>query len=162
MPNLSVRKFASVAAGTLLLLSAVTPAFAASPRTYSTWTTSNAGGVTVIPYVRVDKKGMFVDFEAANFKNIDSIYYNLNIDTDEPESLRGVEGTFWPRGIAISGYYKNKPYYRRELTFGTCSRDTCTYYRNPHNLKLTVTTKFLTGKLKEHTQVITIPDAQLK
>lgn len=142
------------------LIAVSIPAYAA--RTQTVWTTSGAGGVDVIPYVRVDKKALFVDFEHSDFDSIDYIYYNLNYDTDEPESKRGVEGTIYPRVTDITAYYEGRPYIRRELVFGTCSQGVCDYYRNPKSMKLTVNTKFFSGKVVEHTEVIGISDDQLK
>lgn len=165
--------FKRLALITPLALALATPVLADELRTQTIWTTSGTGGVDVIPYVRVDKKAVFVDFEADSFDNIDYVYYNMVYETDEPESKRGVEGTFFPAVTKIFSYYNGRPYYRTGemgvkgeagggLVLGTCSRQVCTYYKNPKSLKLTVTTKYKTGKVLDHTKVITIADDQFK
>jgi hypothetical protein len=132
---------------------------AADKRTQTIWTTSGEG-VDLIPYVRVDKKALFVDFEANNFNNIEYIYYNLNYDTDEPGRIRGVKGSFVPSTLGADGFYNGRPYYRRELILGVCSGVICTYHKNPRNVKLTANTKMLSGKVDQYTQVLSIPDDQ--
>jgi len=157
----NIRQIITSAAVSATLLAAVAlPALAA--RTQTTWTASATGGVDVIPYVRVDKKALFIDFEHSNFDLIDYVYYNLNYETDEAETKRGVEGTFFPRITEVTAYYEGRPYIRRELVFGTCSQGACDYYSGPRTMRLTVTTKFLSGKVVENTKIIGISDDQLK
>ena len=158
--NLSVAIYKiTVALIGLFLISTIFALPSLAQRTQTVFTASGQG-VTVIPYVRADKNAMFVDFEHANFNNIEYIYFNLNYDSDEPETKRGVEGSFIPTQTEVSGHYNNKPYYRYELIFGTCSKDVCTYDDGVRDVKLTVNTKFLTGQVDQHTQVLTFPQDQ--
>lgn len=139
----------------------VPPVLAVAKRTQTIWTMSGEG-LNVIPYVRVDKKALLVDFEDKDFKNIEYIYYNLNYDSDESRTKRGIEGSFIPSLTKPSGHYEGRPYYRIELVLGTCSQNVCTYHGNPRNVKLTVNTKMLSGKIEQYTQVLTIPDNQFE
>lgn len=140
---------------------------AAPPRTNAKWkvvrptplngktVSSVASEIDVIPYIRSDRKAIFVDFEG-NFSNIASIYYDLNYDTNEGGTKRGIEGTIVPNPTQYSGTYNGQRYIRREYALGTCSRNICTYYSNPRNLKLTVTVKFLSGTVREYTKILEI------
>lgn len=137
----------------------VSPVSAVLPRTQTLWTTTNEDGVDVIPYVRVDKKALFVDFEDKNFSNIEYIYYNLKYDSDG-SIKRGIEGSFVPVASDYFGYYQGRPYFRRELVLGTCSKGVCTYHQKPHNVKLTINTNLLSGKIDQYTKVLSFPDDQ--
>ena len=152
---------AGVGLGLLVLLAP--PAFAAPPRTTTVWTTSTQDGVGVIPYVRVDKKALFVDFEGfdtgALAGNIEYIYYNLNYTNKNTGVAGGVEGSFLATKDQIYGSYGGKNYARRELVFGTCSKNVCDYHK-PKDVKLTVNTKLKTGKIAQYTRVIKISDDQ--
>lgn len=145
-----------------LVLASPALAAPAMPRTSTTWTTVGKDGVDIIPYVRSDKKALWVDFESANFKNIDYVYYNLNYDTDEQDTKRGIEGSFNPNLSEISAYYKNKPYFRKLLMLGVCSANACVYHNNPRSVTLTVNTKMKSGKISQYTRVLSIPDSQFK
>ena len=134
------------------------PSFAAS-RTGTVYNTTG-DGVDVIPYVRSDQNALFVDFEHPNFNNIEYIYYNLNYDTDEPATKRGVEGSFIPSQKTPSGHFNGRPYFRHELLFGTCSKNVCKYDKGVRNVKLTVNTNYLTGAVDQYTKVLTFPQDQ--
>ena len=66
--------FASILAIFFLILLS-SPASAVFLRTQTFWIASSKDGVDVIPYVRADKKVLFVDFEDKDFSNIKYIYY---------------------------------------------------------------------------------------
>lgn len=121
---------------------------------------SSGQGVGVIPYVRVDSKAMFVDFEHKDFNNIEYVYYKLDYGTIDPEIKRAVEGSFIPDASMYDGEFDGKPYIRHELLFASCSNKVCTYERGVNKVKLTVNTKFLTGAVDQYTQVLTFPDDQ--
>lgn len=91
-------------------------------------------------YVRSDQKAFFVDFYVDSTGSSTAYYYNLNYDTDEGGTVRGFEGTFTPTGTTITGYDGGRPYVRRELVLGTCSKSVCKYDHNPRSFKLTVKT----------------------
>src|SRR3989344_1504115 len=96
--------------------------FAADPpRTTAVWTVSDAKGINVIPYVRVDKKALFVDFDHFT-ANMDYIYYNLNYVDKNTGMKGGVEGSFLTNPLSIYGNYGGFDYVRREFLFGTCSK----------------------------------------
>jgi|SRR3989344_4495941 len=158
--NLSSNALKGTVATITLIATAliVFPALAAS-RTGTVYETTGQG-VDVIPYIRSDTNAIFVDFEHANFNNIEYIYYNLNYDTDEPAKIRGVEGSFIPSQKPYSGYFNGKPYFRHELLFGTCSKNVCKYDRGTRNVKLTVNTNYLTGSVDQYTKVLTFPQDQ--
>ena len=135
-----------------------TPVQAASPRTTTIWAATGEGGVDVVPYVRVDKKALFVDFE--NFNNtIDHVYYNLNYNRRDNGIKGGVEGSFFPSVAAYSGSYNGKNYIRRELIFGTCSQGVCVYHP-AKDVVLTVKTYIKNGKVAQYTKVLSFPQDQ--
>lgn len=109
-------------------------------------TQADEKGVTVSTVFRSDNRALLVDFSANSFNSISQIYYNLNYDTDEPGKIRGTEGKIIPTSDQITGSIKNKPYIRRELVFGVCSKNLCRYDANPRNFKLTVITTKTSGQ----------------
>lgn len=147
----------ALSASAVTALSLALPALAATtPRSTTIWqTTGDTGVVDVIPYVKADKKGLFVDFESRNFKNVDYIYFNLNYNTNEEGTKRGVEGYFYPR-ISELKPYGGAQYIRKEFTFGTCSKNVCKYDRGVRDVKLTVKTHMAIGKVASYTKVLTI------
>lgn len=154
-------KITSIFISSVFILAMVALPVMAAVRTQTVWTvTGSTGGLVVIPYVRIDDKAFFIDFEHDDFDNVDYVSYNLNYDTDEEAVKRGVEGLFYPQITQPSGNYDGNDYIRRELVLGTCSRNECDYYSNPRNATLTVNTKLLEGKILDHTQVISIPNDQ--
>lgn len=114
-----------------------------------------SSGVDVIPYIRGDRKAIFVDFEGS-FSNVESIYYNLNYDSNENGTKRGIEGTIIPSPNQYSGTYSGNRYIRREYALGVCSKNICTYHSNPRNLKLTVKIKMKSGVVREDTKILEI------
>ena len=136
----------------------VVPVSAAEPRTSTVWSVTGEDGVDVIPYVRADKKALFVDFEG--FTNeMGYVYYNLNYNQKASNVKGGVEGSFVPSGVPYTGHYNNVPYIRREILFGSCSKNVCIYH-NPKNVTLTVNTQILEGKVAQYTKVLGIADDQ--
>jgi len=143
-----------------LLILLVSPVSAVSPRTHTLWTVAGAAsGVNVIPYIRIDKRAMFVDFEDKDFSNVRYIYYKLEYESDGV-TKRGIEGSFVPVSGAWYAYYQGKPYFRKELTLGTVSGEIYYYHNNPHDIKLTVNTNMLSGKIEQYTQVLSFPANQ--
>ena len=141
----------------VLLLIGVSAVSAAEPRTSTYWTSTNNDGVDVTPYVRVDKKALFVDFE--NFDNVAYVYYNLNYINKQNGVKGGVEGSFSHDARLYSGSFNGKNYIRREIIFGSCSSQNCVYH-SPKNVILTVNTKMLEGQIDQYTKVLSIPDDQ--
>jgi len=136
-------------------------AFAA--RTVTPWTTTvtSEKGVGVIPYLWADAAGrriMFVDFESKDFDNIEYVYYNLEYDTHEHDTIRGVEGSFIPSQNAPDGEWEGIPYYRKRIDMGICSGNDCVYHNKPTNVMLTVNTNMLEGQVDQYTKVIKFPN----
>lgn len=129
---------------------------AAQKRTRTAYVSTTSSGVTVIPYVRSDKYALILDFE--NFTGVTSVYYNMNYTNVSNGIMGGAEGTFTPSKALYTGYYNGKPYIRRELLFGTCSKNVCSLHR-AKDLKVTVVTKMKNGK--QYTNIINIPNDQL-
>ena len=156
------KKIATIAAAVSLATSLFAwPAFAdTDPRTSTIWMSTNTDGVNVIPYVRSDKNALFVDFESSdNYNNIQYIYFNLTYNADTLGNIgvkRGVEGSFIPSKETPYLYYKDKPYIRKQIYFGTCSNNICTYDPNVRNLKIQVNTKFASGPIDQYTKTLTI------
>ena len=125
-----------------------------SGTTKTGWSYSGSGFLTINPYLRGDRGAFYVDFESDSFNNVSTIYYNLNYDTDEDGTVRGVEAKFLPTPDQIKGYNGSRPYIRRELLLGTCSKSICRYDRNPRNFRLTVTSTVKDGT--QYTQVLTL------
>lgn len=100
---------------------------------------STAKKVTTISSVpavvkfRSDRLGLLLSF--SHFNGIESVNYSFIYDTN---------GTVQGAGGTISA--NNNPTAQRELLFGTCSSGTCRYHNNISNAKLTLTTKFSSGK----------------
>ncbi len=110
------------------------------------WSYSGTGGVDVTVTPNSSKNTLFVDFESDSFTNISSIEYLLTYDATSSGPARGVQGTISsPSLLTPTGKYDNRPYIRRSITLGTCSRKACTYDLTPQNFKLTVTTRYKTG-----------------
>lgn len=130
----------------------------ADPRTNAVWITSGTDGVNVIPYVRVDKKALFVDFDHFN-GTMDYVYYNLNYKDRATGVLGGIEGSFATSPLPISGNYGGFDYVRQQLVFGTCSKNTCVY-NSPKSVILTVNTHYTGGKIAQVTEVLNFPDNQ--
>jgi len=135
---------------------------AANQRTFTKWSAifEAEKGVDVIPYVKADKHGIFVDFEDKDFNDIEYVYYNLNYDTNEKAMKRGVEGSFVPSMLSPTAHYKGNPYYRVELVLGTCSQGVCNYHKGVRNVKLTVNTKMKSGAVEQYTKVLNFSDSQ--
>lgn len=136
-----------------LVLTPVTNA--ATNRTNTKWISTNKDGVEVTPYVRVDKKALFIDFEG--FNGVEYVYYNFNYTQQDNGVKGGVEGSFIPGKEIYTGYYKGKPYVRYEFPFGSCSKKVCVLHR-VKDVKLTVNTKMKNGK--HFSKIINLPQDQ--
>ncbi len=141
-----------------VVFSAPGVASAAAPRTTTVWTSSATTGINVIPYVRVDKKALFVDFDHFA-SDMDYIYYNLNYVDKITNVKGGVEGSFITNPLAVFGNFGGFDYVRRQLLFGTCSQGTCTY-NSPKTVTLTVNTHFAKGQVVQYTKVLSFLDDQ--
>ncbi len=156
------RKIVTALTSAALVASLAAPAFAdTDPRTGTTWTTATgAGGVNVIPYVRSDRNAMFVDFESSdNFANVAYIYFNMTYNSDALGNVgvkRGVEGSFIPSQQTPFLSYNGKSYVRRQIYFGTCSNNVCTFDPNVRNVKIQVNTKYTSGPVDQYTKVLTV------
>ncbi|GEM_PF-2067771 len=158
--NISRKIITALASAALVASLVAGPALAdTDSRTQTIWMSSGTGGADVIPYLNGNKQLMFVDFSSKDFGNIDYVYFNLIYNADSLGNVgvkRGLEGSFVP-------YYETKnsfggvPYIRKQLLFGTCSNNVCTYDPNVRNVKLTVNTKMHSGQVAQYTKVLTIP-----
>ncbi|KKU91834.1 MAG: hypothetical protein UY21_C0009G0025 [Microgenomates group bacterium GW2011_GWA1_48_10] len=131
---------------------------AGPPRTTTVWTVDDTKGINVIPYVRVDKKALFVDFDHFT-SDMDYIYYNLNYVNKNTGVKGGVEGSFLTSPLPKFGNYGGFDYARRELVYGTCSKNVCNYH-SPKTVTLTVNTHFSKGTVAQYTKVLTFNDDQ--
>ena len=98
-----------------------------------------AGAKTItrsIPAVvryRPDRLAILLSF--ANFNGIESVAYSFTYDTNGiPQGAGGVVTT------------NNNPTQVRELLFGTCSTNVCTYHYNLSKARLVLTAKYTNGK----------------
>jgi len=148
----------AMAAIVLLASLVVGPALAQElPRSQTTWTTTGEGGVDVIPYIQGNRQLAFVDFQSKNFDDIQYVYFNFTYNTTAQGTKRGVEGSFVP-ALETFKYFDGVPYVRRQLLFGTCSKNVCTYDPNPRDVKITVNTKMKSGPVDQYTRVINVPN----
>ncbi len=90
-------------------------------------------GITVNPKLRDNRKALLVYF--GNLQNATNVSYTLIYKTNGREegaggSIRQSEGNTTSR----------------ELLFGTCSKNVCTYHTNITNMKLEVTGQLKSGK----------------
>jgi len=141
-----------------LVLALAVPALAA--RTTSVWETVSGGGVGMIPYVWSDKNNLYIDFESKNFDNIEYVYYDLLYDTNEEARSKRLQDSFVPTITTPDGEYEGVPYYRRHLPLGTRSGSTWVYHKDPRNVKLTVNTNMIIGRIDQYTAVYRFPDDQ--
>lgn len=158
--NISKKIVTALASAALMVSLLAGPALAdTDPRTQTIWMSSGSGGVDIVPYLNGNKQLMFVDFSSKDFGNIDYVYFNLTYKSDVLGNVgvkRGLEGSFAP-------YYETKkdfggvPYIRKQLLFGTCSKNDCTYDPNVRDIKITVNTKMHSGQVAQYTKVLTVP-----
>lgn len=95
-------------------------------------TTGRSTGVAISPRLRGDRKALVVYFSGLSQAN--SVSYTLSY---EANSLpQGVGGTITPSQNTA----------QRELLFGTCSKNVCTYHRNITDMRFTVTSNLKSGK----------------
>lgn len=84
------------------------------------------------PSIRADRKALSVNF--SNLQTASSVSYELTYDSNGV--TQGVIGTITPNGqIAAT----------RELLFGTCSKNVCTYHANITGMKYVVTSTLTSG-----------------
>lgn len=86
----------------------------------------------ISPALRSGRKALIVNF--SNLQTASSISYELTYNSNG--TTQGVIGTIAPNGqTAIS----------RELLFGTCSKNVCTYHTNIEGMKFVVTSTLTSG-----------------
>ncbi len=89
--------------------------------------------VTLYPRLRPDRRALFLTFRNAH--NASSIFYNLTYLTNGREE--GVGGSVSPsEGKTVT----------REMLFGTCSKNDCSYHTGITNMRLEVTIELPSGK----------------
>ena len=93
---------------------------------------TSGGGITVSPRLRADRRALLISF--GNLQNANSVSYQLIYNANGQQE--GAGGTISSSGNSAS----------RELLFGTCSRDVCTYHKNITNMKFEVTYTASSGK----------------
>ena len=103
---------------------------AAKPRIRASGGGSGVGTAFSQVKLRGDRQAALVSL--FNLSNIATISYSLTYSANGVE--QGVQGTIDPLGQSTIS---------RELLFGTCSKNVCTYHRNIKNMRLrfTATTK---------------------
>lgn len=156
--NISRKIGTGIASASVIASLLAGPALAVEPpRSQTVWTQTGEGPVEVIPYVRGGRQLAFVDFSSKNFSDIQYIYFNFNYNTTAPGTKRGVEGSFIPANEKLLEF-GGVPYVRRQLLFGTCSGNVCTYDPNPRDVKITVNVKMKSGPVDQYTRVISVPN----
>lgn len=93
---------------------------------------SGGSGIAVSPRLRGDRQALVVSF--GNLQNAKNVNYQLIYNANGQNE--GAGGTISSSGNSAS----------RELLFGTCSRNVCTYHKNITNMKLEVTYTASSGK----------------
>lgn len=102
-------------------------------KTVAPRTASSGSGIAVTPRLRRDKKALLVSF--GNLQNATNISYALYYATQGRQ-----EGA----GGSVRKDEGNSA--TRELLFGTCSKNVCTYHTNITNMKFEVTGQLKSGK----------------
>lgn len=92
----------------------------------------NLSRIIIKPKIRSDRLALIVNFN--NLDQASSILYELTYEADGIP--QGVRGTITPAGENST---------QRELLFGTCSRNVCTYHQNIKNMKFTATSTLKSG-----------------
>lgn len=82
--------------------------------------------------LRSDRRALIVNFK--NLSQVKSLSYTLSYKAGGIS--QGVVGTITPKTDTA----------KRELLFGTCSKNVCRYHKNIKEMKLVVTAKFKSGK----------------
>lgn len=96
-------------------------------------TANTGGGIGVSVRLRGDKKALLVSF--SNLQNATAVSYILTYQTRGQQE--GAGGSVRPsEGNTAT----------RELLFGTCSKNVCTYHPSIANMKFEVTTELKSGK----------------
>lgn len=107
---------------------------------------TNPKTLVVVTRPRSDGKAFIVEFTAASFSNVEFIDYSLTYESGEDSIDKGIQGTIASPVAAVDGTSKTGlQYIRRELVFGTCSKNVCVYDIKPRSFKLTVVTKLVKG-----------------
>jgi len=92
----------------------------------------SSSSVSISPRLRSDRKALLVNFSGLSAAN--SVSYTLSYNANGIP--QGVGGTITPTQNTAS----------RELLFGTCSKNVCTYHRNISEMRFVVTTQLKSGK----------------
>lgn len=95
-------------------------------------TARRSTGVVVSPRLRSDRKALIVSLSGLSQAN--SVSYTLSYTANGIP--QGVGGTIIPSQNTAS----------RELLFGTCSKNVCTYHRNISDMRFAVTSNLKSGK----------------
>lgn len=91
-----------------------------------------AGGITVYPRLRADRKALIITF--GNLQSATTVSYQLIYLTNGQQE--GAGGTISGSGNTAE----------RTLLFGTCSKNVCRYHSNISNMKLEVSYTSTSGK----------------
>ena len=92
----------------------------------------SASSITIKPKLRGDRLALIVNFN--NLGQASSLSYELTYEANGIP--QGVRGQITPSGENST---------QRELLFGTCSGNVCTYHQNIKNMKFTVTSTLKSG-----------------
>lgn len=111
-----------------------------------------AGGANVLATVRTDKKALNLDFSGFP-ANTESVSYSVTYTYRDNGARSGVDGTISP------GKSKAKSL-RKQLLFGTCSKNVCVLHRCK-NVKITVRTKIKGKKGSAYTRTLTVANNKL-
>jgi hypothetical protein len=94
--------------------------------------TVTTGSVYTTVKFRADRKAVIINFSNMNVAN--SITYTLSYTANGID--QGAQGTITPQGESST---------TREVLFGTCSKNVCTYHYNIVNAKLEIRSKLKNG-----------------
>lgn len=92
----------------------------------------NSSSITIKPKLRGDRLALIVNLN--NLGQASSVSYELTYEANGIP--QGVRGTITPAGENST---------QRELLFGTCSSNVCTYHQNIKNMKFTVASTLKSG-----------------
>ncbi len=120
----------------LVILTHISPVFAAKPRTRSTTTTKYSGSVaTGYSKAKLSRNTNSVVLTFLNVGSITKATYTLSYTANGVE--QGAMGAITPSGSESEV---------RDVYFGTCSHGVCTPHRGIQNATLTVETNLKSGK----------------
>lgn len=127
-------RIAKVTLGLLVMVFLFNPPVAEAKKKLAARKTVSQGvsGVIVSPRLRADRRALLVNF--GNLTLANSVSYTLSYTANGIP--QGVAGTITPTENTAS----------RELLFGTCSKNVCTYHRNITGMKFGVASSLKSGK----------------